>query len=63
MWCESGKQQVETWTAWTHWRTIRLRARVSAVAASSMIFRHFTLPKKVVSGDGLLVDGGRDADW
>lgn len=49
-WCESGSQQVETLENLQSLRDHPLAARVCLLLpASEMIFRHFTLPKKIVS--------------
>lgn len=50
MWCVSGSQQVETLESLDALAEHPLAARVCLLLpASSMIFRHFTLPKKVAS--------------
>ncbi|MDD9243871.1 type II secretion system protein GspL [Enterobacter soli] len=50
MWCESGSQQVETLESLDALAEHPLAARVCLLLpASCMIFRHFTLPKKVAS--------------
>ncbi len=50
MWCVSGTQQVETVASLEALADHPLATRVCLMLpASSMIFRHFTLPKKVAS--------------
>jgi general secretion pathway protein L len=49
MWCESGSSRLNAGQPGRAGGPSACRARLFAVACQLMIFRHFTLPKKVAS--------------